>query len=162
MRLLDAWTRLPQPRPLLVMPGYPTSHEKELRARASALALEQDVRFVGWIPPADLEGLYRVASCFVFPSLYEGFGLPVLEAMVRGVPVACSGRSSLAEVAGDAARLFDPEDPGDIAAAVSEVLNDERLRARLVAAGRGQAARFSWEETARDTLASYDRALEAR
>jgi glycosyltransferase involved in cell wall biosynthesis len=160
MRLLDAWVQLAQPRPLLVMPGYPTWHEAELRGHAAALALERDVRFLGWIPPSDVEGLYRIASCFVFPSLYEGFGLPVLEAMVRGLPVACSGRTSLAEVAGNAARLFDPEDPADIAAAVSELLHDEQLRTRLIAAGRLQASDFTWEETARATVGSYERALE--
>ncbi len=78
--------------------------------------VEGDVRWLGWTADADLEGLYALAARFVFPSLYEGFGLPVLEAMQRGVPVACSDRSSLPEVAGDAALLFDPDDPRAIAA----------------------------------------------
>lgn len=160
MRLLDAWELLPSPRPLLVLPGYPTWHEEELRRHASQLGLDGDVRFLGWIESSELEGLYGIATCFVFPSLYEGFGLPVLEAMARGVPVACSGRTSLAEVAGDAARLFDPEDAADIAAAISELLGDEQLRARLIAAGGERTARFTWDDTARATIASYERALE--
>jgi glycosyltransferase involved in cell wall biosynthesis len=98
----------------------------------------------------------------VFPSLYEGFGLPVLEAMRRGVPVACSDRSSLPEVAGDAALLFDPDDARAIAAALERVLGDRGEAQRLRAAGRLQAQRFTWAATARATAASYDRALTRR
>src|SRR6266496_3844209 len=119
---MDAWALLPpDSRPVLVLPGYSTDHERELRSRAADLRLGADVRFLGWIAPSDLEGLYDLASCFVFPSLYEGFGLPVLEAMARDVPVACSDRGSLAEVAGDAALLFDPESPTAIAEAVQSI-----------------------------------------
>lgn len=157
LRLLDAHALLPAPRPLLVLPGYPTEHELELRARTRALGLADDVRFLGWVPAADLEGLYAASAVFVFPSLYEGFGLPVLEAMARGVPVACSHRSSLAEVAGDAARLFDPENPASIAAAVRAILEDGDDARRLRAEGRARATTFSWERTARLTLESYRR-----
>jgi glycosyltransferase involved in cell wall biosynthesis len=107
----------------------------------------------------ELDGLYVAAACFVFPSLYEGFGMPVLEAMRRGVPVACSNRSSLPEVAGDAALMFDPERPEEIAAAMERLLNDAPFASRLRAAGRERAASFSWEKTARATVASYQRAL---
>ncbi|HLY50363.1 MAG TPA: glycosyltransferase, partial [Solirubrobacteraceae bacterium] len=96
------------------------------------------------------------------PSLYEGFGLPVLEAMRRGVPVACSDRSSLPEVAGDAARFFDPEQPSEIARAMVELLSDAEARAELIRRGLVQAERFTWERCARLTLAAYERALEAR
>jgi glycosyltransferase involved in cell wall biosynthesis len=116
----------------------------------------------GWIPADQVEGLWRVSTCFVFPSLYEGFGAPVLEAMRRGVPVACSDRSSLPEVAGDAARFFDPERPGEIAQAIEELLSDEPRRAELVRRGFEQADRFTWAETARRTLGSYERALSQR
>jgi glycosyltransferase involved in cell wall biosynthesis len=142
-----------------VVPGYPTPHERELRALAAELGIADRVRLPGWLPPEDLEGLYAAASCVVFPSLYEGFGLPVLEAMARGVPVACSNRSSLPEVAGDAALLFDPEDVDAIRAAVERLLGDAELRARLSEAGRGRADGFTWRRTAELTAASYERAL---
>jgi glycosyltransferase involved in cell wall biosynthesis len=145
-------------RPRLVLAGYSTPHEVELRRRAAALGLEADVRFAGWVPAVDLEALYSLASACVFPSLYEGFGLPVLEAMARGVPVACSDRGSLAEVAGNAARLFDPERPERIAAAIEALLGDPVEADRLRAAGRERAAKFTWAATARGTLASYERA----
>jgi glycosyltransferase involved in cell wall biosynthesis len=159
-RLLDAWARLPAgTRPTLVMTGYATPYESELRQRASRLGLDSDTRFLSWVSSADLEGLFALASCFVFPSLYEGFGLPVLEAMARGVPVACSDRGSLAEVAGTAALLFDPEDPRMIADAVERVVASEPLQAELRAAGAEQARRFTWKATAEGTLRSYERVL---
>lgn len=157
-RLLEAHRLLAEPRPLLVLPGYPTEHEAELRTLADGLGIADDVRFVGWVDEAVLEGLLRAAVCVAFPSLYEGFGLPVLEAMLRDIPVVCSGRSSLAEVAGDAALLVDPEDPASIADAISRVVADPELARSLVEAGRAQAARFSWEATAAACLASYERA----
>jgi glycosyltransferase involved in cell wall biosynthesis len=160
-RLLEALARLPAGRrPVLVVPGYPTAYEGRLRERASALGLDDDARFVGWTDGAELEGLYRAARCFVFPSLYEGFGLPVLEAMARGVPVACSNRSALPEVAGDAALLFDPEDVAAIADALERLLTDDALAQRLGEAGREQAQQFSWRRAAEGTLASYRRAAE--
>ena len=158
-RLLEAWALLPPERPLLVLPGYPTAHEEELRRQASHLGVDGDVRFLGWVDGADLEALYRLAACVVFPSLYEGFGLPVLEAMARGVPVACSDRGSLKEVAGDAALVFDPESPRAIADAVATLLGSAGEAARLRTAGRERAGRFSWRETARGTIAAYERAL---
>jgi len=95
----------------------------------------------------------------VFPSLYEGFGLPVLEAMARGVPVACSNASSLPEVAGEAALLFDPHDELAIANALRGLLEDQALCDRLRARGLAQVAEFTWDRTARLTLESYRRAL---
>jgi glycosyltransferase involved in cell wall biosynthesis len=158
--LLDAIARIPaERRPVAVLPGYSTPHEAELRERARALGIDGDVRFMGWTSDADVEGLFAIAAAFVYPSFAEGFGLPVLEAMARGVPVACSDRSSLPEVAGDAALLFDPGDPGAIAAAIERLLGDAGLAERLAAAGRARAAGFTWERTAELTLAAYDRAL---
>jgi glycosyltransferase involved in cell wall biosynthesis len=160
VRLIRALALIaPDRRPVLIMPGYPTPYEADLRAEVAQLGLEDDVRMPGWIPEAQVEGLWRVASCFVFPSLFEGFGAPVLEAMRRGVPVACSDRSSLPEVAGDAARLFDPEQPLAIAVAIEAVLSDQALAAELVRRGHAQADRFSWRRTADQTLRSYERAL---
>jgi len=158
--LLDALALIDRERrPVLVLPGYPTEHEQELREQASALGLDDHVRFLGWVGGAELEGLYASAACFVFPSLSEGFGLPVLEAMSRGVPVACSNLGAVAEVAGDAARQFDPRSPREIAAAVTRLLGDRAEAERLRAAGAARAATFTWEETARGTLASYARTL---
>jgi glycosyltransferase involved in cell wall biosynthesis len=149
----------PEERPVLVLPGYPTAHERELRARAEDVGVADSVRFAGWVSEPEIEGLWAVASAFVFPSLYEGFGLPVLEAMARGVVVACSNASSLPEVAGDAALLFDPGSEEAIAGALRRVLGDRELRERLRALGTARAALFTWERTARLTLAIYGRAL---
>jgi glycosyltransferase involved in cell wall biosynthesis len=162
LRLLEAHARLAADhRPVLVLPGYPTPHEEELRARAAELGTAGDVRFPAWVDGADLEGLYAIADAFVFPSLYEGFGLPVLEAMQRDVPVATSARSSLGEVAGDAALLFDPESVDEIEAALRRLLDDGALRERLRAAGRARAATFTWERTAQLTVEAYERTLAA-
>ncbi len=158
--LIGALARMPPgDRPLLVLPGYPTWHESELRARALELGVDGDVRFPAWVSAAELEGLWALAKAFVFPSLYEGFGLPVLEAMARGVPVACSNTSSLPEVTGDAALLFDPHDESAIAAALGRLLSDRELGERLRELGHLQAARFTWERTAQLTLESYARTL---
>jgi glycosyltransferase involved in cell wall biosynthesis len=151
-RLLDAVDRLEGA--VLLVPGYATPFEEALRARAG-----DRVRFTGWVDDATLEGLYRAATAFVFPSLAEGFGLPVLDALRRGVPVACSGAGSLPEVAGDAALYFDPADTDAIAGAVRRLLEDDELRRRLARAGPERARAFSWARTARATLESYERAL---
>jgi glycosyltransferase involved in cell wall biosynthesis len=147
-------------RPLLVLPGYSTTHEQELRERAAAAGVEEDVRFVGWLEDELVEGLWSIANVFVYPSLYEGFGLPVLEAMTRGVPVACSNASSLPEVAGDGALLFDPNDVRAIAAALERLLDDPAEAQRLRERGFAQARLFSWERTAKATLEVYRRALD--
>jgi len=147
-------------RPVLVLAGYPTEHEAHLRARVRELGLDDDVRFPGWLSESEVEGLWAIAAAFVFPSLYEGFGLPVLEAMARGVAVACSNASSLPEVAGDAALQFDPHDEAAIATALQRLLQDGALGERLRVAGRERARQFTWERAARATLDSYRRALD--
>jgi glycosyltransferase involved in cell wall biosynthesis len=163
VRLFEALAAIPRERrPALVVPGYPTPHEAELRNACSRLGLDGDVRLPGWISGAELEGLYALADAFVFPSLNEGFGLPVLEAMRRGVPVACSSATSLPEVAGDAALLFHPLDVGAMTAAIERLVGDPAEAERLRAAGREQAARFTWAATARATAATYDRAMIGR
>jgi glycosyltransferase involved in cell wall biosynthesis len=161
-RLIAALASLPAAaRPLLVLPGYPTPHEAELRAHAAALGVTDDVRFLGWVSAAELEGLYAAAAAFVFPTLAEGFGLPVLEAMARGAAVACSDIPVLREVAGSDALFFDPHSEAGIAAAIGRLLDDEALARRLRAAGPGRAAQFSWRRAAEQTLASYRRAASA-
>jgi alpha-1,3-rhamnosyl/mannosyltransferase len=110
----------------------------------------------------DLEGLYALASVFAFPSLSEGFGLPLLEAMERGVPVACSNVSALPEVAGGAALLFDPRDPDDVAATILRVLEDPELAQRLTTAGRARQGAFTWSATAERTLDTWERAVAER
>ena len=107
------------------------------------------------MPPADLPALYAGAACFVFPSLYEGFGLPVLEAMAAGTPVVASRAGAIPEVAGDAALLVDARHPGELAEGIEAVLTDGALRERLVARGRVRARAFTWEAVARETLAVY-------
>jgi glycosyltransferase involved in cell wall biosynthesis len=153
--LIEAAARITEVQ--LVLAGSSGPYELELRALAERLGVE--VRFVGWVSEAQLEALYARADVFVLPSLQEGFGLPVLEAMGRGVPVACSNTSSLPEVAGGAALLFDPREPAQIADAIRRLLGDQALAARLRAAGAERSLRFSWERTARLTLQSYERAL---
>ncbi|MGD1051407.1 MAG: glycosyltransferase family 1 protein [Solirubrobacteraceae bacterium] len=156
--LLEACALL-EPRPILILGGYRTAYELELQERARSLGIAEDVRWPGWIGGAELEGLWRLSAGFVFPSLYEGFGLPVLEAMARGVAVACSTGSSLPEVAGDAALLFDPRDPRAIADAIKQLLAGGPEIERLREAGRRRAATFTWERAASLTLDSYARAL---
>jgi glycosyltransferase involved in cell wall biosynthesis len=117
------------------------------------------VIFLSDIPERDLPLLYNGAQVFVFPSLYEGFGLPVLEAMACGTPVVCSNTSSLPEIVGDAAITLDPEDTGAWVMALDSVLENEELRAELRTKGLEQAAKFTWQETARETLEVYRRVL---
>jgi glycosyltransferase involved in cell wall biosynthesis len=163
VRLIEAVGLIdPERRPLLVIVGYPTDYEAKLRQRIDALGLRGDVRLLGWVPSETLEGLYAVSAAFVFPSLYEGFGFPVLEAMARGIPLACSGQGSLREVAGDAALTFDPLSESEIARAIEHLLAGGPDVERLRRAGREQAARFTWAQTARGTIASYRRSLDSR
>ncbi len=143
----------------LVLPGSPNDYERELRALASELGVPERVRFPGWISESDLEDLYGVASCFVLPSFQEGFGLPVLEAMARGLPVACSDTSSLVEVAGDAALFFDPRDEQQIAEQIARLLSDGALARTLTERGRARCELFTWRRTAELTIDSYRRAL---
>ena len=152
-RLLDAFGQL-KTDAVLVVPGFETSFEAQLKQRGG-----ERVRFLGWVDDRTLDGLYRATTCFVLPSLAEGFGLPVLEAMLRGTPVACSCASALPEVAGEAALYFDPLDTDAISRALEQLLDDEATRSRLREAGWKQARRFSWERAAAASIAGYERAL---
>ncbi|HTR88923.1 MAG TPA: glycosyltransferase family 1 protein [Solirubrobacteraceae bacterium] len=147
---------------ILVLPGSRTSYEAELRALAGQLGLAGRVRFPDWLSEEDLDGLYSLSSAFVLPSLLEGFGLPILEAMARELPVACSNVAALPEVAGDAALLFDPERPDEIAAAVRRLLADRSLAAELIARGRERVRHYAWRNTGLASLAGYRRAIAGR
>jgi glycosyltransferase involved in cell wall biosynthesis len=129
---------------------YPAVRQAVIRSR-----VEDVVRFLGFVPFDTLRCFYQFAAAFVFPSRYEGFGLPPLEAMACGTPVVASNVSSLPEVVGDAAVLVNPENVFDIARGIRDVLTDDELRSALVCRGRAQAARFSWEQTARQVLEIY-------
>ncbi len=157
-RLVDAVATLER-RAVLVVPGYGTEWEEELAAHVRGCGAEDRVRLIGWLGDEELEGFYEAATCLAFPSIAEGFGLPVLEAMARGLPVACSSATSLPEVAGDAALYFDPLDVPAMTAAIDRLLTDDGLRRKLASAGRTQAAGFTWRRTAEGTLRSYERAL---
>jgi glycosyltransferase involved in cell wall biosynthesis len=154
VRAVEAAAGLPEPlrerfELLLAGPrGWQTEQIDAAIARHGAT-----VRELGLVPDEELPGLYAGAAVFLYPSLREGFGLPVLEAMAAGTAVVTSGLSSLPEVGGDAVRYVDPRDVASIRAGLEELLGDEGLRARLAAAGRERARRFTWERTARETLA---------
>jgi glycosyltransferase involved in cell wall biosynthesis len=141
----------------LVLAGGMGWHGSEL-LRELALAGPGEVVLTGELSRPELDALYRGAACFAYPSLYEGFGLPVLEAMARGVPVVASTGSSLPEVAGEDAIAVDPGSVAEIADAIRRVLSDADLAAGLAARGRRRASTFSWEETARRTLQIYEKA----
>jgi len=159
---IRALAALGDPAVRLVLPGAPTPWEQELRALAAALGVGGQVAFPDYVSDPDLEGLYALAAGFVLASEHEGFGLPALEAMARGVPVACSARSALAEVAGDAALTFDPARQEEADAAVASLLRDPARARGLAEAGRARAAAWTWARTADGTLASYERALRER
>lgn len=156
-RLLEVFAELADRN--LVLVGHAGLDQDRLIARAAELGISERVTFTGWIETEELEGLYRAATLFVYPTLLEGFGLPVLEAMHRGLPVACSNTSSLPEVAGDAALMFDPQDSAAIAGALERLFGDADLRAKLAADGQQQAEKFTWSKCARQTFDSYERAL---
>ncbi len=139
----------------LVVVGARGWRDQPALDRIQSLGLQDAVHLLGYVPVQDLPALYTQAQAFLFPSLYEGFGLPVLEAMACGTPVIASNRTSIPEVAGPAALLVDPADREGWAAALIAVLQDGELRARLASAGRARSLQFSWEECARAHLAVY-------
>lgn len=149
-RLIDAFGRAREQGPeqlKLVIIGDELSKYPALRQAVHRHKLDKHVRFLGFQPQETLAAFYRLARAFVFPSLYEGFGLPPLEAMACGTPVVTSNVSSLPEVAGGAALLVDPYDTDAIAEAVVRAVNDETLRADLIALGRARAQMFSWPQS---------------
>jgi len=154
VRLLEAFTMVKKKDAgiKLVLIGAREIGHGEVAERIERLGIKDDVVFSGWLPFEDIPLIYAASELFVFPSLHEGFGIPVLEAMATGVPVVCSGIAPLTEVAADAALLVDPLDSGAMADGMLRLLGDEVLRKRLVSRGLERAAEFSWEKTARETI----------
>jgi glycosyltransferase involved in cell wall biosynthesis len=143
----------------LMFVGHPP-REGEALSLIERLRNEGSVVFCGYLDRALLRPIFSEADLFVFPSLYEGFGIPVLEAMTAGVPVACSKAGPLPEVAGLAARYFDPQSVSEMSRVLAEIAQGEELRKVLRNKGIENAKRFSWEKTARDTHAVYDRVIQ--
>jgi glycosyltransferase involved in cell wall biosynthesis len=154
LRRNDPEVKLPK---LVVAGKYAWLFEETIRAIAE-LGLNDSVIMTGYVPAADLPALYSGALCFVYPSYFEGFGLPPLEAMKCGTPVIVGNRTSIPEVVGDAAILFDPFDVPDIASAIMKVIGDNDLRATLRTRGLERAKLFDWQQTARQTLEVYKKA----
>jgi glycosyltransferase involved in cell wall biosynthesis len=143
----------------LIIVGQPAWQYEADYHLVRQLHLDQRVRFLGYVPDDDLPAMYSAATAFAYPSLYEGFGLPVLEAMACGTPVLTSNTSATAEVAGDAALLVDPWNEHAIQASLSRLLTDDALQDELRQRGFKRAAQFSWDRTARETLAIYEAAV---
>ena len=159
--LLAALALLPeQTRPQLVITG---SHGADpLTALVAELGLRQWVSLRGWLAPAELDALYAESTLFVFPTLFEGFGLPVLEAMSHGCPVLCSDIPVLHEVAGNAAVYVDAQNAARLADSIGALLSSPEDLARLATQGRGRAAKFTWDSTAQLTLKSFQRVMAKR
>ena len=156
-RLIEAYARAPRRKEFdLVIAGGPGWMYDDIYHAPEKFGVSERVRFLGFVPDETLPALYSLCTCFVYPSLYEGFGLPVLEALACGAPVVTSKTSSLPEVAGAAAVLIDPRDTEDLAAALARVLEDGSLRTELAQRGLKQARRFSWEASARQLRAAFE------
>lgn len=145
------------PHQLMLLGHAPSG--TDFAAEAAQRNLAGRVVVTGYVPDADIAPLLQGAAVFAFPSLYEGFGLPVLDAQQAGIPVVCSAAASLPEVAGDGAVIFDPQSVPEMRDALRACLSDDGLRESLIARGHANAARFSWEKTARQTLEVYAKAL---
>jgi glycosyltransferase involved in cell wall biosynthesis len=166
-RLIEAFQGLRKSRPddkppQLVIAGKRGWLDDEIFRAAQQDGLNESVKFIGYVPEEDLPALFSGAMCFVYPSYFEGFGLPVLEAMQCGAPVIAGNQTSLPEVAGDAALLFDPFDTRALAESIARVIDHPDYRAELRAKGLKRAADFSWIATARLTLKAYESAAASR
>ena len=161
-RLIQAYYQFRKTDPdnqLVVVGVKHGRHFSDLKYLVSRLQLEDSVVFTGWIPERTKEAIYSRARMLIYPSLLEGFGLPVLEAMRHGIPVACSDVPSLKEVAGEAAAFFNPYSIEDISRVIARCLKDDNLREEMKTEGVRHSARFRWEETARRTLAVYRKTI---
>lgn len=152
--LLRAFAKFHDRRPefRLTIAGLRGFHADELERQRAGLGLVESVRFTGWIPREELYGLFRRADAFIYPSCFEGFGMPVLEALAAGIPSACSNVEPMKSIAGDAAVQFDGSSLDAMVAAMESITQDEPLRRRLKDAGPQRAAHFTWEAAARATL----------
>ena len=157
--LIAAFAKLtaahPELKHHLVHRGAETWFTPKVRAAAQASGFASRIHFTGFVSDADLVRLYNACDCFVFPSFYEGFGLPILEAMACGRAVACSNTSAMPEVAEGAGLLFDPRNPASIARAIGDILLDAELRGRMESRGLQRAAKFTWRKSALATLDVY-------
>jgi glycosyltransferase involved in cell wall biosynthesis len=160
VRLIEAFHRLDAPDVALVLAGGRGWYEEEIFASVERLNLTERVIFPGYVPGEDLPLWYDAATVFAYPSLYEGFGMPVTEALASGVPTLTSDRSSLPEAAGDAALLVDPTDVDAIAQGLHRLLTDGTLRETLRQRGLSHAAQFTWQRMAAQTADVYRCALE--
>lgn len=162
-RLLRSFQRVAKERACrdvgLVIVGGEAWNSRPLQERARELGLEDRLTFTGYVPDEDLRTLYSLARVYAFPSLVEGFGLPVLESFACGTPVVTSKVTAMPEVAGDAALLVDPLDEEELAGALFRALTEEELRRELVRKGYERAQQFTWERTAQRTLAVYEKAF---
>jgi glycosyltransferase involved in cell wall biosynthesis len=161
-RLVDAYRNLPNQKKFQLVMGGRIDHRRQgFYDGFSDLVANGDVILCGEIPESDLPPLYAGADLFVFPSEYEGFGLPPLEAMAAGVPVVCSGATSLPEVVGDAAVLFEPDKTGELIAAITQVLDSKLLASELREKGLARVRHFSWDVAAQQIMRIYEQAAEA-
>ncbi len=162
-RLVEAFAlvrqRQPEMKLHLVLAGDIASGGRALRAKVKEMGLLDFVRFPGFVLPHQIAALYSAAAAYVLPSLFEGFGLPALEAQACDTPLVCSNSSSLPEVAGEGALYFDPHSIEEMADAIEKVLVDEDLRQELIVKGRENLQRFSWQKSARETLAVLEEAV---
>ena len=151
-RLIEAYSMLDNKDLELYVVGKPGWMFEDIYKTPKKFGIENRVKFLDKVSDSELVELYKKAECFVLPSLYEGFGLPVLEAMKYGCPVITSNVSSLPEAGGDAALYVDPQSARDIKDKIEQLLGDKKLREDMIKKGYEQVKKFSWEKTARETL----------
>lgn len=158
-RLVEAFSKIEDGRLKLVLAGKKEHYFEKLEKWVANLPVKDRVIFAGRVSDGELRWLYEHAEAYVLPSLSEGFGLPGLEAMAHGCPLVSSSATCLPEIYGDAAHYFDPTSVGDMARAINEVLSDKALRSKLIAHGSAQAAKYSWDKMAHETLEIYRQVL---
>lgn len=152
IKLIEAFSKIERENLILVIVGKKGWLYEDILSAPQKFGVLERIKFLDFVEDKDLPSLYQNATCFVLPSLYEGFGLPVLEAMKYGCPVLVSNVSSLPEAGGDAAIYFDPKDANDIKEKIEKVISNPKLRSEMIEKGKLQIKKFSWEKTARETL----------